>query len=78
MTYVRIDTPTQYIYFENDTQVSFWVNVLDRHGKLQSRLTQETRSKYTLNTLYKCIRMTRKNNIPIDKKTCVWYNKCRK
>ena len=74
MTYVRIDTETSYIYFANDTQLVY--HYLDSGGKSCEKII--TRSQYTLNTNFECIRMTRKNNIPIDKTTGVWYNKSTK
>lgn len=75
MTYVRIDTPTQYIYFENDTDASYPAYHSDTH---KIEVVHEIRSRYTLNTCYKCVRMTKKNNIPLDKTTCVWYNKSKR
>lgn len=70
MDYVRLDTKDAYIYFENDTYC----------GKcpISEELKQEEynyRSKYTLNTSWHCIRMTRKRNIPKDKKCNRWYQK---
>lgn len=75
MTYVRIDTETQYIYFENDTLSVF--NAYDSKTRKVIQI-KEMRSQYTLRTHYPCIRMTKKRNIPLDKKCKVWYTKSRK
>jgi len=64
--YVRIDTEDSYIYFENDT---------DCGRSFQQGEERRYRSKYTLNTSWHCIRMTRKRNIPKDKKCNKWYRK---
>lgn len=69
--YVRIDTEDSYIYFENDTDCgNFLIS-----EELQRGEERRYRSKYTLNTSWRCIRMTRKRNIPKDKKCNKWYQK---
>lgn len=72
MDYVRLDNGNQYIYFENDTKIQF-ERFNYRSDRYQTVI--EYRSQYTLKTNYKCNRMTRKKNIPADKKCCVWYSK---
>lgn len=72
MDYVRLDTEHEYIYFENDRKVTCYYRYY--YGNF-IRSREEWRSSECLKTCYKCIRMTRKRNIPIDKKTGVWYRK---
>lgn len=71
MTYVRIDTKDKYIYFENDTFIC------ERYYPMRGKPYQQNiyRSQYTLKECYKCIRMTKKREIPNDKKVNVWYKK---